>query len=291
MKLERKPKNNLKSLSVELFWWSVGSLLFAVAIDVFTAPNSITVGGFSGIATVLNYLFNLPIGFCVFFLNVPLFIISFSKFGFDFIVKTVIATFETSIFIDALSPLVKGYEGDMLLSSIFGGVLLGTGLGLIFEHSATTGGTDIIAKLLRLKFTHISMGRVMLIVDLIIVVSSALAYKSLESMLYSLVTIFISTQAIDLVNSGFSHSKTIMIITDKGEKLSDEILYKLDRGVTLINAYGGYSKNQKQILFCAVRANEIPKISRLIRAEDENSFMVVTDADDILGNGFKSNIQ
>lgn len=279
-------KTGFKNTLIQFLWWTVGSMLFAAAINIFTAPNNITVGGFSGIGTLLNYLFSVPIGFCVFALNVPFFLIALKKFGLPFIIKTVIATLETSLFIDLSAPFIKSYSGDRLLSSVFGGVLLGVGLGLIFHNGATTGGSDIIAKLLRLKFAHLSMGRVIFAVDLIIVIGSAFAYKSVESMLYSLVTIFISTQAIDLVNSGFSHSKTVLIVTDKGDMLSEKILHHLDRGVTVIDAYGGYTKMQKQLLFCAVRASEVPQFSKLIRQEDEDSFMIVADADDILGRGF-----
>lgn len=278
--------NSLKNIIIDLAWWTLGSILFSIAINVFTAPNDITVGGFSGIATVLNYLFDIPIGFCVFLLNVPLFLISFSKLGYKFLINTVIATFETSFFIDLFAPFLKAYSGDKLLSAIFGGVLLGAGLGLIFWHGATTGGTDILAKLLRLKFAHLSMGRVMLMIDLIIVLLSFLAYRSIEAILYALVTIFVSTQAIDLVSSGFSHSKTVLIVTEHGEEIANEILYSLDRGVTILNAYGGYTKNEKQILFCAVRANDVPQFSKLVTKKDKNSFMVVTDADDIVGEGF-----
>ena len=287
-----KSKTEIKNLFIQFLWWTLGSILFAAAINIFTAPNNITVGGFSGIATVLNYVFSVPIGFCIFALNVPLFIISFYKFGFKFILNTIIATFETSVFIDLSAPFLKGYSGDKLLSAVFGGVLLGAGLGLIFQYGATTGGTDIIAKLMRLKFSHLSMGRVMLIIDVIIVIISSFVYKSVESVLYAIVAIFISTQAIDLVSSGFSHSKTLFIVTEQGEKLSEKILYSLGRGVTVIDAYGGFTKNNKQILFCAVRASEVPRFSRLIKQEDANSFMVVTDADDILGRGFqRRNIQ
>ena len=282
-----KSRTEIKNYFVQFLWWTLGSILFAAAINIFTAPNNITVGGFSGIATVLNYLFSIPIGFCIFALNVPLFIISFYKFGFKFILNTIIATFETSLFIDLSAPFLKGYSGDTLLSAVFGGVLLGTGLGLIFQHGATTGGTDIIAKLMRLKYAHLSMGRVMLIIDVIIVILSSFVYKSVESVLYAIVAIFVSTQAIDLVGSGFSHSKTLFIVTEQGERLSQKILYSLGRGVTVIDAYGGFTKNDKQILFCAVRASEVPRFSRLIKQEDADSFMVVTDADDILGRGFQ----
>ena len=283
----KKNKSQFGNYILQFFWQTFGSMLFAAAINIFTAPNNITVGGFSGVATALNYLFSIPIGFCIFALNVPLFIISFYKFSFKFIINTIIATFETSVFIDLSAPFLKGYSGDRLLSAIFGGVLLGAGLGLIFRHGATTGGTDIIAKLLRLKYPHLSMGRVMLVIDVLIVILSSFVYRSVESVLYAIVAIFISTQAIDLVSSGFSHSKTLFIVTEQGEKLSEKILYSLGRGVTVIDAHGGYTKKDKQILFCAVRESEVPHFSKLIRQEDENSFMVVTDSDDILGKGFR----
>lgn len=261
-------------------------MLFAAAINIFTAPNDITVGGFSGIATVLNYLFGFPIGLSVFVLNVPFFVAAFIKLGYKFVIKTVIATFESSLFIDLFAPFMKGYSGDRLLSAVFGGVLLGAGLGLIFLHGATTGGTDIIAKLLRLRYPHLSMGRLIFIIDLAIVLLSFFAYKSVEAILYALVTVFISTQAVDLVSSGFSHSKTVLIVTEYGREMAGEILSSLGRGVTSVRAQGAYTGNEKQIIFCAVRANEVPYFSRLIGKIDPNSFMIVTDADDILGNGF-----
>lgn len=269
-----------------MFWWTVGSLLFSVAINVFTAPNEITVGGFSGIATVLNYLFGLPIGLCVFVLNIPFFIAAFSKLGFNFILKTVVATFEVSLFIDLLSPFLRGYSSDRLLCSIFGGVLLGAGLGLIFRHGATTGGTDIIAKLLKLKFAHLSMGRLIFIIDLVIILLSSFVYGNLESVLYALVTLFISTQAVDLIESGFSHSKSVFIVTENAQTVCREILSSLGRGVTVLNAVGGYTGKEKHLLFCAVRANEVIYISKILRKNDSNSFMTVTDADEIIGNGF-----
>lgn len=261
-------------------------MLFAAAINLFTAPNEITVGGFSGIATVANFLFGFPIGLSVFLLNVPLFVVAFLKLGYKFVIKTFVATFESSFFIDLFASFMKGYSGDRLLSAVFGGVLLGTGLGLIFLHGATTGGTDVIATLLRLKYPHLSMGRLIFIVDLTIVLLSYFAYKSVDAILYALVTVFISTQAVDLVGSGFSHSKTVLIVTEHGKEMAQEILFTLGRGVTSVKAQGAYTGKEKQIIFCAVRAEEVAYFSKLIGQVDKNSFMIVTDADDIYGNGF-----
>ncbi len=284
--LKKQKRSEIRLWASELFWWTAGSFLFSAAINVFTAPNEITVGGFSGIATVLNYLFGLPIGLCVFVLNIPFFIAAFSKFGFDFVLKTVIATFEVSLFIDLLSPFLRSYSSDRLLCSIFGGVLLGAGLGLIFRHGATTGGTDIIAKLLKLKFAHLSTGRLIFIIDLVIILLSSFVYGNLESVLYALVTLFVSAQAVDLAESGFSHSKSVFIVTENAQAVSGEIISSLGRGVTVLNAVGGYTGKEKQLLFCAVRANEVIYISKILRENDANSFMTVTDAEEIIGNGF-----
>ena len=145
---------------------------YALAINVFLAPNNILLGGFTGVATILNYLFHTPIGTVVFLFNIPLFIAAYRKFGLQFILKTVFATFLVSVLIDVTAPLLPVYSGDRLLCALFGGILSGTGLGLVFLHGATTGGTDILSKLLRLKFPQMSMGRVVLLLDFLIVAAS-----------------------------------------------------------------------------------------------------------------------
>lgn len=268
-------------------FWVIGSFLYAIAINVFTAPNNILIGGFSGVATMLNYLFGLPIGTVIFVLNIPFFIISFYKFGYKFIIKTLIATLIASVLIDTTAPFLSAYTGDKLLSSIYGGVLAGAGLGIVFLRGATTGGTDIIAKLLRLKFTHISMGRVILFLDLIIIAVSFFVYGSIESMLYALVVIFVSSQAIDYTISGTDHSKIVYIVTDLSDVVSNKIMTELNRGVTEIPVVGGYTKTDKRMLFCAVKAQEISNFEKAIKEVDENCFMVVSEANEILGEGFR----
>lgn len=288
IRLKRKNKYFLvKQWISDIFFWCVGGLLYAAAINIFTAPNNILLGGFSGIATVLNYLFGLPIGTVIFVLNVPFFIIAFYKFGRGFIVKTAVATFISSLFIDLSAQLFPVYSGDRLLSSIYGGVLAGAGLGIIFLRGATTGGTDIIAKLLRLKFPHLSMGRVILYLDIVVIALSFFVYRSVENMLLALIVIFVSSQAIDYTVTGNSHSKMIFIVTQRGGEVKSKITSELNRGVTVINAEGGYTGEQKTMLFCAVRANDVARVSRAIKAADEGSFIVVSDADEILGEGFR----
>lgn len=261
--------------------------MYAIAVNVFTAPNNILVGGFSGVATMLNYLFGLPIGTVVFLLNIPFFIISFRKFGYSFIIKTAIATFIASLFIDATAPFLIPYSGDKLLASLFGGVIAGAGLGIIFISGATTGGTDIIAKLLRLKYPHISMGRVILFLDLAVIAVSFFVYGSLESMLYALIVIFVSSQAIDYMLSGTGHNKLLFIVTDFAAETVALITKRLHRGVTVIPVSGGYTDKERKMIFCAVRANEVAHFSKALREIDEHSFMVVAEAGEILGEGFR----
>lgn len=271
----------------DIFFWCVGGALYAAAINVFTAPNNILLGGFSGVATVLNYLFGLPIGTVIYVLNLPFFIIAFYKFGGGFIIKTVIATFISSLLIDLSAVYLPVYSGDMLLSSIYGGVLAGAGLGIIFLRGATTGGTDIIAKLLRLKFPHLSMGRVILYLDVAVIAASFFVYKSVENMLLALIVIFVSSQTIDYTVTGKSHSKLVFIVTKNGGEVRRKITSELNRGVTVIKAEGGYTREEKTMLFCAVRAGDAARVTRAVRTADEESFIVVSDADEILGEGFR----
>ena len=273
--------------AIDFLFFALGGTSYALAINVFLAPNNILLGGFTGVATILNYLFHTPIGTVVFLFNIPLFIAAFRKFGLQFILKTVFATFLVSVLIDVTAPLLPVYSGDRLLCALFGGILSGTGLGLVFLHGATTGGTDILSKLLRLKFPQMSMGRVVLLLDFLIVAASFLVYRSLENVLYSLVVIFVSAQTIDLVLTGFSHDKLLFVVTGEGEKVVREITETLDRGVSVLPVRGGYSKEERSMLFCAVRAVDVARVTACVREADEHAFVVVCETSEILGEGFR----
>lgn len=271
-----------------IFYWIAGSFLYAVAVNTFTAPNGILLGGFTGVATILNHVFATPIGTVVFLMNVPLFIIAFKKFGYEFIVNTVIATFLASFMIDFTAFFLPVYSGDKLLASLFGGVIGGAGLALIFLRNATTGGVDIIAKLLRLRFPHISMGRVILFMDFIVIAASFFVYHSLENLLYAVIVIFVSSQAIDYVLYGSGNGKILYIVTDKYKDVAYKINNELHRGVSIFDIQGGYTGEPKKMLFCAVKAQEVARFAKEIKNIDENSFVVISDAGEILGEGFKS---
>lgn len=275
------------NLFFDVLYFTAGGALYALSVNMFTAPNGILPGGFTGIATILNRLFDFPIGTAVFLLNIPLFLISFRKFGWPFILKTVAATFLMSALIDLLVPIVPVYRGDKLLSALFGGILSGAGLGLVFLRGATTGGTDILSKLLRLRFPAASMGRMVLFLDLLVIAVSFAVYRSLENVLYALVVIYVSAQSIDLVLSGFSHDKLLFIITKEGASAVETITRTLDRGVSILPMRGGYSGEERQMLFCAARANDVSRVTKAVRTLDRDAFIVVTETAAILGEGFR----
>lgn len=287
-KKAKRNRHTARKTAADLLLYFAGGFLYAAAVNVFLAPNEILLGGFTGVATVLNHLLGTPIGTVVFLLNVPLFVIAYFKFGFSFIIRTVIATFFSSVLIDVTALFLPVYAGDRLLSSLFGGILSGTGLGLVFLRGATTGGTDILSKLLQRRRPHMSMGRVILLLDLAVVLLSFAVYRSLETVLYSLVVIYVSAQAVDLTQTGLSHDKLLFIVTDKGERAVRAIVETLDRGVSVLDVRGGYTGTKRQMLFCAVRAGDAVRLTKAIREIDESAFIVISEISDILGEGFKS---
>ena len=278
-------RNKVKEFLIDTFIFVIGGILYSIAINCFLSKNNILNGGFTGIATILNFLFELPIGTVIFIMNIPLFLIAFKKLGVRFVLRTVWATLINSTCID-VGMFLPFYQNDLLLSSLFGGALVGLALGIIFIRNATTGGVDIIAKLIKLKFPHISIGRSILIFDIFVVILGGIIYRNFESMLYASVVIFVSAQVLDFVIFGVSRGAMVIIISEQSEKLCNIILGDLDRGVTILKAQGGYSKTDKDVLLCACFDNQTHKLIKKIKSVDENAFFIVTQSKQILGNGF-----
>lgn len=277
--------NKIKEFLADTFVFVLGGVLYSVAINCFLSRNNIINGGFTGIATILNYLFELPIGTVIFIMNIPLFIIAYKKLGAKFVLRTFWATLINSTFID-LGAFLPVYNNDLLLSSLFGGALVGISLGIIFIRNATTGGVDIIAKLIKLKLPHVSIGRSILLFDAIVVILGGFIYENFESMLYASVVIFVSAQVLDYIIYGVSRGAMIMIISEQSEKIRNMIINDLDRGVTVLKAQGGYSKADKDVLLCACFDNQTHKLIKKIKSADENAFFIVTQSKQIFGNGF-----
>ena len=275
-----------KDTIVDLIIVTLGSLLYAISVVVFTSPNNIAPGGITGISIVLNHLFSLPVGVMIVVLNFPLFIISIKYFGFDFLFKTIYATIASSIFIDSLSPILPSFNGEGLLTALYGGVISGTGLSLVFLRGGTTGGTDIASRIIKRYFPHFSLGRIILILDSIIIIFSAFAFRSVNSALYAVVVIFCSTTVIDRILYGNSGGKIVYVISQKSYEIEDFILNSLLRGVTVLNAIGGYTNENQRVLMCVVKRHEVSRLTKAILTYDSSAFVVVGNAEEISGLGF-----
>lgn len=256
---------------------------------MFAIPNDIVQGGFTGISTMANHIFpDLPVGRFIFLLNIPLFILAKLYLEKGFLTKTLILTAGLSVFIDAGALFLPAYTGDRMLCSIFCGIFSGLGLALVFYTGATTGGTDIVARLIKKKKPNVSMGTGMLILDGIVISLSAVVYGEIEAVMYSLISVFLTAKVIDFILYGSEHGKLLIIVSDKSGELADIIMKEYSRGVTLIKATGGYTKKEKNILWCAVLSSQVRNINRSVRDTDPDAFTVICDAGQIIGEGFRN---
>ena len=262
----------------------LGCLLGALAYPMFLVPNSIAPGGITGIATILNHLFHTPVGLVSLLFNVPLFILSYRSMGRLFVVRSLFATVLFSVLIDIVP--VPAVTQDALLGSVFGGVMLGVALGLIFRGGATTGGSDMVARIIRKRFQHISTGMILLGLDFVVIVAAGFLIK-VEYALYALISIYISSKLIDVVFEGFSRQKACYVISSQPELIRDEVMEKLSRGVTLFKAQGGYSGEERMVLLCLLSAQEVVQLKTIVRLTDEKAFLFITDAHEVLGEGFR----
>lgn len=275
-----------KSVMWDLLSVISGSAIFSVSVNMFSSPNNIVQGGLTGIGTVANYLFSLPIGTVMLVLNIPLFILAYRHLKLSFVIKTVISTVIFTSFIDLGVYIIPPYKGDMLLGCIFCGVLSGAGLALVFLTGATTGGTDIVAMLIRKRRPDISVGNIMLFSDLVIIGLSFAVYGKIESIMYAVIVIFISAKSIDFVLYGREHTKLIFIITTKKDLLLSAILLEIGRGASVIPVTGGYTGKDKNLILCAVKKIQIREVLRLTSIKDPEAFTVICDAGQVVGRGF-----
>jgi uncharacterized membrane-anchored protein YitT (DUF2179 family) len=284
---------NVKEKAPELIkdaaCYITGSILLAISIDMFTAPNHIAPGGLSGISTLINYTTGLPIGTMTLLLNIPIFIWAFAELEIREVIQSLIATVISSVAIDALVPIVQPYHGNPMLASIFGGVVQGFALALVFMRSATTGGTDLIARLLGRHVRFMSIGKLMLGVDGVIVAVSAAVYHSIDNAMYAIIVIFVCSRLIDTILYGtdIGTGKVLFIISQKNKEIADEILRDVDRGVTVLKSRGAYSGRESEVLLCAVRRFEVAKVKDIVHSIDQNAFLIVGDAGEITGEGFR----
>ncbi len=270
-------KKKVKDFILDGLFFLAGSFIFAISVNTFTAPNNIAPGGLTGIATMLNYIWGIPIGTVTLLMNIPIFLWGFFEVGYRFILKTIVATAVSSVMIDLTVNILPRYQGDMLLTTVFGGFFSGLGLALIFVRGGTTGGTDLIANLISLRVRHLSLGRLILIVDMIIVVASAFVYGSYESPLYATIVIYITSKVIDVVLYGadIGNGKILFIVSRKNEEIAEKIMQILGRGVTELYSRGAYTKQDGEVLLCAVSRQEVYKVYDIIHSIDPDAFTIV----------------
>ena len=268
---------------------ALGAVIYALAFDWFVAPNQIAMGGVTGLAQIVNALVPvLPVGVLSILVNVPLFLAGWRLLGGHLLFSSLFAMFVSSVFIDLLAAWHTFDPMEPMLASIFGGLLLGLSLGLVFLQGATTGGTDLCARLLKLKITWLPMGKLLLAVDLIVIVATAIAFDSMESALYGLVSLYISTIVMDGVLYGMDSAKVAYIISDRSQAITDAITRELDRGVTILQGEGAWSGEEKRVLLCAFKQRQIVSLKRAIKEIDPHAFLIVCEAHEVLGDGFRS---
>ncbi|MBQ9742854.1 MAG: YitT family protein [Ruminococcus sp.] len=272
----------------------LGCMLYAVSIAFFTSPNNIAPGGIIGISTMINYLFDfIPLGTTTFVLNIPVFIIGFIFIGWKFLGRSLYATVISSVLIDIMDTLINNgifspYTGDGMLVSIFGGLLCGAGLALVFYSGGSTGGTDIISRVMHEKMPHISQGNLILGIDVCVIAISIFVYGNIENALYAIICIFVNSKVIDTALYGMSRNngKLLFVVTSKYDEVTNAILSKIDRGVTLLRAEGGYRRDNKRVLLCAVRPHQVHHANLIVHDIDPDAFIIITTANTIKGRGF-----
>ena len=261
----------------------LGALIGGAAYPLFMTPNSIAPGGITGIATILTHLFHWPVGTVTLLLNLPLFLISYRAMGRIFAFRSLVATIFFTLFIDIL-PL-QPMTNDPLLGALYGGVMLGCGLGLILRGGATSGGSDMVAKMVNKRFQFISTGSFLFAIDFAVVVSAGFLIGATEA-LYALICIFLSAKVMDTVVIGFSSNKACFIMSSHWQAISDRIMRDMDRGVTQLTARGAYTGAERPTLLCVIGRSEIMALKRILREEDEKAFVIIVEAHEAIGDGF-----
>ena len=269
-------------------WITLAALLYAIGFDWFYAPNLIGFGGVTGVGQVLNALFPiLPVGGVALVLNIPLFLLGWRLLGGHLLVSSLFAMTLSSLLVDALNLLITFQPLDQMLAAVCGGALVGLSLGVIFTQGATTGGTDLAARLLKLRLPWLSLGKLLLALDLVVIALAALVFGSVQTALYGVIAQVVSSFVTDTVLYGLDNAKVAYIISDRYQAINDAIIRDMDRGVTLLHGEGGWSGTDKKILLVAFKQRQIVSLKRTVKELDPDAFLIVCDAHEVLGKGFR----
>lgn len=273
----------IKNIILILF----GASIFSFGIVHFNMQNNLAEGGFTGITLLLYFLFDWNPSYTNLILNIPLFFIGWKLLGKKAFIYTIIGTVGVSLFLEIFQryQIHMPLKNDLTLAALFAGVFIGVGLGIIFRYGGTTGGVDIIARLVN-KYTGTSMGKTMFVFDFCVITLSLIFYLKYYEAMYTLVAVFVGAKVIDFIQEGAYSARGAMIISEKNEEISARILYEMERGVTVLKGRGSFTKLDREVLYCVVARNELTKLKNLIHSVDPNAFVTVSQVHDVLGEGF-----
>ena len=276
----KKNTHHVLKLIYKLAFIFAGSVIAAVGLEIFLVPNNIIDGGIVGISIIASYLSDIPLGVFTFVLSLPFLFIGYKQIGKSFVIYSLFSITTFSVFVSILHP-IPGLTNDVLLATVFGGIILGAGVGLILRNGASLDGTEIVAIILN-KRTLLSVGQVVMVLNIFIFSAAALVL-GWDRALYSMLAYFVAHKAIDIVMEGFDEAKAVIVVSDYGEEIAEAITSSLGRGVTFLDGRGGFSKDKKTILYSVVTRLEISKLRSIIDDTDENAFVTINDVSDVMG--------
>ena len=275
-----------KHIIIQFLQIIVGTALVAMSTSLFLLPNQLSSGGFSGIATIVYYLLKIPLGTTVLVLNVPLFIMSLIKNGKHFFLNAVTGTVGLSVFLNIFEK-IKPITTDRFLACIYGGIIAGIGTAIILKANASTGGTDLLTQIIKAYKPNIKISNLLVVLDTIIVAMNVIFFKELEIGLYSAITIYVMGKMLDIFFEGIDFAKMIYIISPQNEEIAEQIGEKIRRGSTSLYGKGMYKKMDKEVLLCVASRGEVREIRKIVKEIDKNAFVVITNAREVFGEGFK----
>jgi len=278
---------DMKKILLNLLGIVIGSFIYACGISLFLDPNNLAPGGLIGIAVILNRIFKIETGTLFFLLNIPVVLLGWWKFGTRFIASTFFAVVINSVFTNYTARFGV-VTTDPLIASLAGSILVGVGIGLVFRCGATTGGTDIIIKILRLKYKHLKTGYLFLMTDLVIVAVSGLVFRDFNIIMYAFIAVIVSGWVMDYVLYGSDEAKMIYVISDKADQIAERILDEIDVGATFLRGQGAYTGNDKKVILCVVKKNQAPTLEEIVKQEDKAAFLIISSANEIYGEGYKN---
>ncbi|OCS87209.1 YitT family protein [Caryophanon tenue] len=279
-----KTTYEFKDTFLEYVYVIAGAIVIALGFNLFLLPNQVASGGVSGISTILNGLFGWNAGLVQYAFNIPLFIAGVVILGKNFGLKSLVGTLTLPLVV-ILTQNIEAVTMNPLLGAIFGGIVIGAGIGLVFKGKASTGGTDLLAQIIT-KYTGLTLGTSVLLIDGIIAVSAAVVFD-IEKGLYAIIGLYVTTKTIDIIQLGFSGSKMVYIISEKEDQIRETIYAEIDRGVTKVPAIGGYTQKERSMLMVVVYQTEFTRLKQVVQTIDPKAFVIVSDAYEVLGEGFK----